>query len=190
MKLKAIERLCKAEKRIRLLSAPGELQWMGDGCAFYLLEGLPLLDEDAVFTIFDVPEPKRGKYSFFHDRELIGGICWRDVDPKGERPMDAFSMTMNMGGVTLRLLRSSDGRLVFINNKYISPFDDGEVELFLRTSAKGQPYVAVKRGMILCGVISPFTALSEDFIESLGEIYNKAAVAYAEDRERDEQYSI
>lgn len=52
MKLKKVISLCHQRKTFRLfdkISENGEIvQWMGDGCAAYPLNGLPILDEETL----------------------------------------------------------------------------------------------------------------------------------------------
>ena len=76
MKIKAIERLCKANANIVLCDEPTvdvELpprQWMGDGVALYPLDGVPRLDEGGVMAIFDIDAKKREKIRLTHKDHL------------------------------------------------------------------------------------------------------------------------
>ena len=63
MKLKKVAALCSANRAFILFDENrkgGEIrQWLGDGYSIYLLSGLPLLDENNVCAMFDIPEKKR-----------------------------------------------------------------------------------------------------------------------------------
>ena len=60
MKLSSIQQICKGAKRIELFSDPSApVQYISDGGAFYPLYGLPKMEEENVFTLFDIPEKKQ-----------------------------------------------------------------------------------------------------------------------------------
>lgn len=54
----------------------------------------------------------------------------------------------------------------------------------------GVPYVAVKSGCILRGLIWPYKAVDEQFVEVLGEIYNAAAVSLAASKEEQMEMEV
>ena len=64
MKIKGIFTICKKRKQVVLFNRYtdyGETvsQYISDGHAVYPLSGLPVLDEESLLTIFDVPEKQR-----------------------------------------------------------------------------------------------------------------------------------
>lgn len=105
MKLKAVEKLCKASGCVRLFDeeakepgmSPEELmdmlteemdedrvpspprQWISDGVACYPLDGLPYLDEESICAIFDIDAKKRDKLVLSHKGALPEGMDFTDV---------------------------------------------------------------------------------------------------------------
>ena len=59
MKIKQIESILKARKTIILFQDSENVQWLGDGSAAYPIFGLPNLTEQAIYTLFDIPEDKK-----------------------------------------------------------------------------------------------------------------------------------
>lgn len=68
MKLKAIASMCKSAKTIvvkNVVNIDGEIsQWVGIGSALYRLEGLPYLNETAIYRVFDISENKTEDYGY------------------------------------------------------------------------------------------------------------------------------
>ena len=186
MKLKAIEKLCKAAGSVRLLDeAPKEdvdgtklepRQWMSDGVAAYPLDGLPYLDEESVCAIFDVDAKKRDKLVITHHPSLPGGVDFGDLHP-GDSPLEPLNFQMSLGGDELYLLRDKDGALVVIKSCYRKPFDAWkECECYKRIDTSGEPYVAVIHGCVLRGIVYPYK-IGDTLVETLGAVYNAAGVA-------------
>lgn len=81
-------------------------------------------------------------------------------------------------GRTLEPLKTSQG-IAFINTRYLKPFSDIDAgyELYERTTAQGKPYIAVKSGFMLLGIISPYDLVNEIFINNLDEILKLSRIA-------------
>lgn len=58
MKLKKVLSICKTNGLYYLydrIDRSGEItQWLGDACALYPLDGLPILDEESFCAVFDI----------------------------------------------------------------------------------------------------------------------------------------
>ncbi len=164
MKLKQIEAILKAEKTI-IVSETSACQWLGNGAAFYPVYNLPKLTKDNIFTMFDITEEKRDKF-YFEDGD--------DSEQLLERGAIAFYAQ----GRTLEPLKTSQG-IAFINTRYLKPFSDIDAgyELYERTTAQGKPYIAVKSGFMLLGIISPYDLVNETFINNLDEILKLSRIA-------------
>lgn len=189
MKLKAIEKICKASGGVYLIDGvtqpdPEELpeerglprQWMSDGMACYPLDGLPYLDEESVCAIFDVDAKKRDKLVISHKTSLPAGMDFTDLHP-GDSRLEPLNFQMSIGGDELYLFRDEDGALLVIKSVYRKPFDSWkEVECYKRLDKGGRPYVAVMSGCILRGCIYPYK-IGEQLVETLGAVYNAAGVA-------------
>lgn len=192
MKLKAVEKLCKKRGVVCLFDEVIEAvddentpprQWMGDGAAVYPLDGVPYLDEGGVYAIFDVNDKQKDKLRVSHYEYMPEGMCLDDVC-RGEVALEIVNLKMALGGTDLILLKDAEGHLMTIDAEYKRPFENWkDCELFRRVSGGGVPYVAVKSGCILRGLIWPYKAVDEQFVEVLGEVYNAAAVSLAASRE-------
>ena len=190
MKLKAIEKLCKASGTVRLFDLAKEpepdideldedslpRQWISDGAAAYPLDGLPYLDEESICAIFDVDAKKRDKLVVTNHPTSPEGLDFSDLHP-GDTILEPLNFQMSIGGDELYLLKDKDGALVVIKNGYRKPFDAWkECECYKRVDRSGQPYVAVIQGCVLRGVIYPYQ-VGETVVETLGEVYNAAGIA-------------
>lgn len=192
MKFKAIERLVKAAGYIGLLDERIEdeesvrvvRQWMGDGCAFYPLDGMPMLTEASVLTMFDIDAKKREKISFYHNTELPECVCFEDLSDD-DVLLEPYDIKITVNGVELLLLKDETDKLICIQRKYLTPFEKlKELELFRRKDKKGVEYVAVKIGCILRGIVYVYAPADDKFVETVGAIYNAAALALAEEKAR------
>lgn len=189
MKLKMIEKICKNAGGVYIMDHvvkmdPEEIeeddslprQWMGDGASMYALDGLPYLDEEAVYAIFDVDAKKREKLHVRHYASLPEGVDFGDLHA-GDSTLEPLNFKMSIGSDELYLLRDKEGALMVIKSVYNKPFDAlKECEYFKRVDKSGHPYVAVIHGCILRGVIYPYM-IDKTMVETLGEVYNAAGVA-------------
>lgn len=166
MKIKQIESILKSKKTIIILNTPS-CQWLGDGSAFYPVYNLPKLTQENIFTIFDVPEDKRDKFSF---QELDAPTHINlDDDDENEQMLDRSKFVdICAGGRRLEALVTSDG-ISFIDTRYLKPFadiDDG-CELYERIDKSGKPYIAAKTGFVIVGIIKPYDLINDKFINIL-----------------------
>lgn len=196
MKLKAIERICKASGFVHLIDQvremdpeeiqeDGELprQWISDGVGCYPLDGLPYLDEESICAIFDVDAKKRDKLVISHKPSLPGGMDFTDLHPGDDR-LEPLNFQMSLGGDELYLFRDTEGALLVIKSVYRKPFDSWkEVECYKRIDKEGRPYVAAMNGCILRGLIYPYK-IGEQLVETLGAVYNAAGVAAEQEQMR------
>lgn len=173
MKLNKIAGICKNSGAFCLYDKVGRggevTQWLGDGNAIYPLEGLPYLDEDSVYRMFDVPEKKQEKIMFRH--ELMPEAMNVDDFTDDETQADECGVTIAWGGAVLLPIQTY-GRVLYIRDRYLAPVDDERemVQLFVRRTSTGGRYVAVKVGMLLRAVILPYNMVQEKFVERLEDI--------------------
>ena len=209
MKLKAVEKLCKASGCVRLFDEAAKepvmsseellemlteemdedrvptppRQWISDGVGAYPLDGLPYLDEESICAIFDIDAKKRDKLVVSHKGALPEGMDFTDVH-KGDDRLEQLDFQMSLGGDELTLFRDGGGGLVVIKSAYRKPFEAWkECECFKRVDSEGRPYVAVMSGCILRGLIYPYK-IGEQLVETLGEVYNAAGVAAEQEQMR------
>ena len=101
MKLKKVAALCNRQGVFRLcdeVSEDGEVvrQWLGDGAAIYPLDGLPLLEEENLLAMFDIPEKKRKK-CYIRRSEAPGNLCLDDYDPEEQDYLRLFERRTESG---------------------------------------------------------------------------------------------
>lgn len=168
MKIKAIEQILKASKTIIYFNQ-GKCQWIGDGSAFYPLNDLPHLTNGEFFAIFDIPEDKRSKF-YFSEMPLPESINISDCD-KTERILERGNLAFVKDGQVFEPLPSSHG-VTFINQRYLKPFANEEngFQLAERISASGKPYIVVKDGLFVIGVINPFDLVNKSFVDFLQKL--------------------
>lgn len=178
MKIASIQQICKGAKRIELFSAPSSsVQWISEGGAFYPLYNLPQLEQENVFTMFDIPEDKQNKIRFEHKFTLPQAICFED-HTNGETLLELGSISVYTRGQVLLPLKTSLG-IVYINQKYLAPFKDSKngVTLHERITPNGAVYIAAKEGFLLTGIILPLDVITKGFVDELESIYKLSAVA-------------
>ena len=173
MKLKKVGALCNSVNIYRLhdkVDSTGEIvQWLGDGNATYPLLGLPYMNEESLYRMFDVTEKKQDKAYFTHEPmpEAL------DVDDVSATDLVAEDMgiTVSYGGTVLLPLSYRDG-ILFIQSKYLGPLEDQAdfLQLYVRRTESGGRYVVAKTGMLIAGIIMPYDAMQEGFVSRLEEI--------------------
>ncbi len=191
MKLKKIERICKASRGVFIYDdvmtvgdeSGLDCQWIGDGHAMYAIDGAPYLDENGVCAIFDIGERSRHKITVVHREELPAGLCFSDVC-EGEEPLEPVELKMTLNGIPLYLLRDSSGSMIVIKDVYRTPFDNWlSCACYKRISESGEPYIAVKTGFVLRGVILPYDCISDSFVDALKAAHKAAGVSVAKKRQ-------
>lgn len=176
MKLKQIESILKRNKNVTMYDTNGA-QWLGDGGALYPVFGMPKLSAENLLTMWDVPEDKRSKWNFrieqsapcdMRDTTEAEYIAKRDMPP------------VFFQGEILEPLEMEQG-VIFINQRYLRPFDDLEngYELYIRLTGAGSPYVAVKEGYALVGIIMPMTIINRNFIDDFEKLLTLSKMALA-----------
>lgn len=173
MKLKKVVSLCLGAEAFRLydkLDATGGItQWLGDGYAIYPLEGLPILDEQTLFAVFDIPERKREKVTF--SQMFVPDVINVGDFDDDEREVEDNGVSINFGGTVVKPLQTRDG-ILYIQSRYLAPLEDvaDVLHLFERETADGRRYVVAKVGMLTTAVIFPYDLIKEGFVSKLSEI--------------------
>ena len=176
MKIKAIEAICKAHKHITLCNTERG-QWIGVGSAAYPLRNIPMLTEDHLFAIFDIPEDKQSRFYIESKSELPSEYDFSDAT-KYENLLEPYPIEISAyGGIIVPIVTSLG--VVFINKKYLKPFEDSErgVDLYERVNDAGRLYIAVKDGFMLCGIILPIDIINEEFAGQLKKLYELTNVS-------------
>lgn len=174
MKFKKIEQILKQRNIIYVIKEK-DRQWIGNGEAFYQVNGLPDLTMQTVMTIMDVPENSRGSW-IYEEVEKTDSYSLQDV-VNNESLVDRYQI----GVVHHReyvALRTSIG-LQYIANQYLAPLQDEKNgnELYERVGHNGNMYIAVKSGLLLRAIIMPNNKILENTIELLQNMAEQADIA-------------
>lgn len=173
MKLKKVGALCNGVNIYKLfdkVDGSGEVtQWLGDGNAAYPLHGLPYMNEDSLYRMFDVTEKKQDKAYFTHEA-MPEALDVDDVS-KTDCVAEDMGITVSFGGAVLLPLSYSGG-ILFIQSKYLGPLEDQAdfLQLYVRRTENNGRYVVAKTGMLIAGIIMPYNAMQEGFVSRLEEI--------------------
>ena len=190
MKLKKVAALCSANKAFFLFDENregGEIrQWLGDGYSIYLLSGLPLLDENNVCAMFDIPEKKRKKCR--SKRQPVSEVYSLEDWAQGERALNDNWPTVEYDGRIVKPLSTNDG-MTFIQDKYLGPLEDiaDYLRLFERVDADGNKYIVAKNGMEIAAIIMPLDTIKLGFVEKLEALAYKCRVAVERQEERERE---
>ncbi len=178
MKIKKVAALCRKSKRFHLWNQRNQLgeiirQWLGDGCAMYALNGAPVLDESSLCALFDISETDREKMEIRLE-DVPAGINLGD-SVLGEKPVERDYPDILYEDALLHCMES-DGRLLLVDSRYLSPLDDMPEKYFFERETANLPYVAVKAGMLIRAVISVFEIKNRDYLVQLEELARKFLV--------------
>lgn len=171
MKYAKIIKNCVKRKQLTLFTDAKDQQWITDGCAVYPMLGMPLLDETAIRSIYDIPEGVNIKA----ETGLPSGYNFSDVD---ETENQVFPEKIQLPiGDDLASIRTQEG-VTFVSRKYIQPIEDdddyGAIGLYERISDGGMVYIAVKSGWRLQAIIIPVrNAVQKDWLEELKELISR-----------------
>lgn len=190
MKIKKIAHICNKSKTYILYDKPSNgdgtaTQWLGDGCAAYPLDGMPLLSEDSLCRMFDITEKRRAS-TYIKRVPKPEKVNMEDTDP-GEYQAREMGLGILHGNRELIPLMTRKG-ITFIQNQYLSPLDGEEdmLELYERETTEGQTYIAAKTGMLIRAVIFPVKLVDEKFVNQLGDIQRECRLLVERDRPQEE----
>lgn len=186
--------MCKETEFIQLIDVPGEStcrQWIGNGGAAYPIVGLPYLDKENIYTIFEIPEDKQESFRFIH-QEDPGYLNFNDTD-RSERRLELTGIGLELGSKLIKPLHTRKG-IAFYNTKYMAPLADITYgrEIYERETEGGQIYFAVKQGFLLRGIIMPDKAVDESLVETLEHIARESRFVFDREiaKERKDQMVI
>lgn len=183
MKLKKVASLCGKTKMFCLYDRTERddtvSQWLGDGYAIYPITGLPYMDEENIYSMFDISAKQQEKIIFRHG-PAPEGINLDDVDPTERRLSDDGLSVVYDGGI-LKPLQTRNG-ISFIQNKYLSPLEDviEMVQLYERATPQGMTYIVAKTGLFVAAVIMPYNVINEKFVYHLSALARQCSRALAE----------
>lgn len=171
MKIKKIVDICRREGVAKIYDDEKGVQWLSCGFACYPLYEVPELSEDEFFTIFDFT-PKQRENTVFGHTEFPSSLSTLDVYPN-ESLCEELSPNIPFGSRLLIPYSTASG-IKFLDSEYLAPFADerNNIEIYERISKQGDPYFAVKVGMCLRAIITPFNAVNKSFVDNIENIYS------------------
>lgn len=190
MKLSALWKLCKSEKRMTIFQeAEGSRQFLQVAGGIYPLKGMPWLDEESLLTMLDVTEDKRGEYDVYivNTTEHMGRYV--QDNEESDHMAVAEACTIGADEMVMRPIRTQYG-LVLINAEALKPVEDTKRthELYVR-KIDGNPWILVKNGFELVASIGRVKSRNinvADVLMSVAEhIIGEDAVEKAKEAERD-----
>lgn len=186
MRLKQIAAVCAKLKRVVLCQTFDEgehcEQWIGDGAALYPAFDIPALDEESVFSVFDIPAETRKKWMVRIDDGAGYPFSMKDSHPS-DRPLDGYGVSIGFGGVTFEAFKTEDEKPLFIDARYLKPIAhlldettfyerDAGVESEVPSEApKKISVVVAKTGMMISAIIMPKDPTRDrNFVAQLSEL--------------------
>ena len=173
MRLKKLAALCGKSKTVIIksrITPDGVDQYISDGRNLYSAAVLPLLDEETVLNVLDVPGPKQDQWSVQkYDWDPADDDYISDYLP-GDQPLKAGTVSIADGhGSAMLPLFTKERQVMWIEFDAIEPIRDAMYEFWLRTPGGGSPFVVVKAGMFAIAAIMPI-APREATMQDLREI--------------------
>lgn len=171
MKIKKVVDICRREGVARIYEDTNDTQWLSNGYACYPLYEVPELSEDEFFTIFDFTEKQREE-TIFERSAFPSHLSTSDVLPS-DQLCEKLSPNIPFSTKLLIPFSTASG-IKFLDSEYLAPFagEINNMEVYERTSAKGEPYFVVKIGMCLRAIIMPFNAVNQSFVDNIAKIYS------------------
>lgn len=171
---KAIETLVK-EKCITILDAQetgaSVPQWVSGGGVAYPLEGLPPMTPEILRAAYDIPIGCRIDW-----KVAESPLCFADV-ADGEEPLTPEKVQLQPGDEAVSSYETPDG-VLFLCRKYLKPVLTGsQVGVYMRRTATGQIYGAVKDGMKLTALVLPYRCVTPEWIGELESVTARMTLA-------------
>ena len=176
MKIKKLESLIKKSKSVAIVEDGGAF-WLGNEQAMFPTY-FEHMDFNTLMTMFDLDEEKRESIT-----EVASALIARaDTSDEcvGEKLLNKIPMRLTWGKPLLGLNESMSAKeIFFIDERLLEPVRDVKdgVELYLRRDRIGQPYIAIKSGMLLIGLIEP-ERIDEMMLQQLKMLYDLSSDAF------------
>jgi len=186
MKLQAIKTLCVEVGKFAIINTPSGHQWIGNGSAFYPVEGIRLTKE-SLPALFDLQEKQVREFTLgSYDMDDLT-FALEPLAEGRERPLQEEEAFVWSRGELYRVLSGRDG-ILLINQAYIKPARNKEdrYQFCERDYGVGGSVVAVYGDMLCSALIWPIsTKGTEDVMSNLARIAAKPArsIFRAEEKE-------
>lgn len=183
MKLKVIAANFKRNKRLTIWNRPNGEQWITNGHAAYLIDGIPSLTPEVMLKIFDIPENKQGEWHCDIAEMPLSIIALLEDDiTRATSKVEAkpFLTSIIDANGTTNLLFDGGRGILAVNEQYVKPLYDNSDYLvyFKSTLFETCGEHIVKSPFLLCRVGFDFKAiimpilLGDTTINEINEISN------------------
>lgn len=144
---KKVAALCKSHKCLAMQTMSDNTQWIGDGCAMYILAGIEPMSADSLISMLDftekdvrIAEPNVPEETFAESNDSDIQIA--------EPPKRVIINNREF------LIFETEKQLIFINGDYLKPIvTDDQTQYFMRIGFDGKPVLCVKKGLLPEAVI-------------------------------------
>jgi hypothetical protein len=96
-----------------------------------------------------------------------------DVDVTDTR-VERLDIQLIVDGGGLLIPVMTEEGLLFLRSEYLAPFADmkeSEVDIYTRKTASGDTIFAIKIGLLLYALVSPYRVIDEKFVKQLENLY-------------------
>lgn len=189
MKIKEIVKLCK-KSSIAFLYNDADGQVLSDGKGAYRLEGCPKFDIDTLCSTFDFNEKQKRKLVKGEYDGLPEQLEFEDCTEL-EYPCEEYPMGILVSDASIVPYKTEEG-VVFVDSQYLAPLSDFPKEnivLYARKSEKYGLYFAVKVGLMIKAIITPYKCITPEFnelLKNLSKFVDVSLFNQAQEDEKDE----
>ena len=166
MKLGKVARLCKAQQNITIVNMPrGDgkaMQWIGTPDALYPFYNLPIMNEQTAYVLFDVDEKKKDDIRYIELQADQSPMNLEEYD-NTESQIEPHSINIIYGSSVYIPFDTTKG-IRLINRAFIAPMQS-KLDLLTfceRQTADGNIYIVARLGLLIAGVIAPFSQAGGD----------------------------
>lgn len=158
MKIKEVIKNCKRHKCINVIYAE-DGKWMGDGQAFFLMPKQLNLEKDNIALLYDFSESEQEKIIYSARNETDTAFNFYD-DDETETDIRIADLSINLNGKRYQIIETDTGILA-IDGKYLEVLTGHNMAIKKRETEDGTPYIVIKEGLILTGVIIPEKVMND-----------------------------
>lgn len=183
MKLKTIAAIFKRNKHLTIWNRPNGEQWITNGYAAYLIDGIPSLTPEVMLKIFDIPEDKQGEWhckiaempssiEALLDGDITQATSWVKAKP--------FSTSIIDANGTTGLLFGGGRGILAVNEQFVKPlYDNSDYLVYFKSTlleTNGEhivksTYLLCRVGFDIKAIIMPFL-LGDTTMNEINEINN------------------
>lgn len=171
MKLKLIEKILKTSSIIYTFKVR-DIQWVGNEFIFFPLpEGLSNLSIEEINIILNIDKTK---HTVKPADPSDWDYCFLSNCDFESQPGRRFWKIVTDEAVYMPI--STETGIIFVDEDYLKVFakdKENQYDILVRYTDTGKPYIAVKEGMFIAGIINVKSAVEEKVITDFRELLNQ-----------------